>query len=96
MVLSPRRLPKPTKSAGDLRNEFVIRLKGKVNLRPKGTINPKMPTGEIEILAQELEILNSSNNPPFEINDNLELGEEIRLKHRYLDLRRPGCWAIFS
>ena len=48
-----------------------------------------MPTGEIEILAQELEILNSSNNPPFEINDNLELGEEIRLKHRYLDLRRP-------
>ena len=89
VVFIPKEAPQAHKSAGDLRNEFVIRLKGKVNLRPKGTINPKMPTGEIEILAQELEILNSSNNPPFEINDNLELGEEIRLKYRYLDLRRP-------
>ncbi|OGX61181.1 MAG: hypothetical protein A2471_04670 [Omnitrophica WOR_2 bacterium RIFOXYC2_FULL_45_15] len=89
VVFIPKEAPEAHKSAGDLRSEFVIRLKGKVNPRPKGTINPKMPTGEIEILAQELEILNSSNNPPFEISDNIELGEEIRLKHRYLDLRRP-------
>ena len=89
VVFIPKEAPEAHKSAGDLRSEFVIRLKGKVNPRPKGTINPKMPTGEVEILAQELEILNSSNNPPFEISDNIELGEEIRLKHRYLDLRRP-------
>ena len=74
--------------AKQLRNEFVIRLTGLVNLRPAGTINSKLSSGEVEILAQDLEILNPSNTPPFEIQDDVEITEEIRLKYRYLDLRR--------
>lgn len=89
VVFIPKDSPKAYEIAVSLRSEFVIKLKGKVNGRPKGTINPKIVTGEVEVLAQELEILNPSNNLPFEIEDKLELGEEIRLKYRYLDLRRP-------
>ncbi|MCX5700188.1 MAG: aspartate--tRNA ligase [Candidatus Omnitrophica bacterium] len=74
--------------AQDLRSEFVIKLKGTVNKRPQGTINAKLATGEIEVLARELEILNPSDNPPFEIADDLDITEETRLKYRYLDLRR--------
>jgi aspartyl-tRNA synthetase len=74
--------------AQGLRNEFVIKLTGLVNSRPKGTNNPKLATGEVEILAQGMEILNPSNTPPFEIQDDIEITEEIRLKYRYLDLRR--------
>ncbi|MBN2831575.1 MAG: aspartate--tRNA ligase [Candidatus Omnitrophica bacterium] len=85
-------IPKESKDAyslaQDLRSEFVIKLKGIVNKRPQGTINPKMPTGEIEVLASELEILNTSASLPFEIIDDLDVTEEIRLKYRYLDLRR--------
>ena len=89
VVFIPKEAPQAYETAQGLRSEFVIRLKGKVNPRPKGTINPKLSTGEIEILAQELEILNPAQTLPFEISDNLDLGEEIRLKYRYLDLRRP-------
>ncbi|MDD5255469.1 MAG: aspartate--tRNA ligase [Candidatus Omnitrophica bacterium] len=74
--------------AGDLRSEFVVKLTGQVNKRPQGTINPNLPTGEVEILVKSLEILNPSLTPPFEIEDNLEVTEEMRLKYRYLDLRR--------
>ena len=81
--------------AQGLRNEFVIRVTGKVNRRPEGTINPKLPTGEIEILAQELEILNPSLTPPFEIEDALNVTEEMRLKYRYLDLRRKKVFENF-
>lgn len=88
VVFIPKEFPAAYQIAQSLRNEFVIKVKGKVNLRPKGTINPKLDTGEIEILAQELEILNPSLTPPFEINETLDVGEEIRLKYRYLDLRR--------
>jgi aspartyl-tRNA synthetase len=76
------------KLAQDLRNEFVIKIKGKVCKRPEGTENPKLPTGEIEVRASELDILNASLTPPFEIGENLEFSEEMRLKYRYLDLRR--------
>jgi len=81
--------------AGQLRNEFVIKVKGKVNQRPDGTVNPKLPTGGIEILALELEILNPSLTPPFEIVENLEVAEEMRLKYRYLDLRRKKIFNNF-
>jgi aspartyl-tRNA synthetase len=85
-------IPKESKEAytlaQELRNEFVIKLTGAVNNRPKGTVNPKLATGEIEVLAQELEILNPSKTVPFEILDEVEITEEIRLKYRYLDLRR--------
>ncbi len=88
VVFIPKESGEAHKLASDLRNEFVVKLTGTVNKRPSGTINAKLPTGEVEILAQELEILNRSNNPPFAIENDLELNEEIRLKYRYLDLRR--------
>ena len=88
VVFIPKESGTAYKLAQDLRSEFVIRLKGKVNRRPQGTINPKLMTGEIEVLARELEILNPSLTPPFEIIDDLDITEEARLKYRYLDLRR--------
>ncbi|MFA5145151.1 MAG: aspartate--tRNA ligase [Candidatus Omnitrophota bacterium] len=88
VVFVPKDSPEAYKNAQNLRSEFVILLKGKVNSRPQGTINSKIPTGEIEILARELEILNPSLTPPFEIEDSLNVTEEMRLKYRYLDLRR--------
>ena len=88
VVFIPKESGDAYKSAQDLRNEFVIKLTGKVNKRPAGTINTKLKTGEIEILASGLEILNPSANPPFEIIDDLDVTEDIRLKYRYLDLRR--------
>jgi aspartyl-tRNA synthetase len=88
-VFVPKKAPRAYESASRLRSEFVIQVKGKVNPRPKGTVNPKITTGEIEILAQELVILNPCANLPFEISDNPEAGEDTRLTYRYLDLRRP-------
>jgi len=88
VVFIPKESGEAYKTAQGLRNEFVIKLTGLVNARPKGTINSKLATGEVEVLAQELEILNPSNTPPFEIQDDIEITEEIRLKYRYLDLRR--------
>ncbi|MBM3252692.1 MAG: aspartate--tRNA ligase [Candidatus Omnitrophica bacterium] len=79
-----------------LRNEFVIMVEGEVKQRPKGTENPKIPTGEIEVIAKSLKVLNSSLTPPFEISETTEPTEELRLKYRYLDLRRyPSAEKIF-
>jgi aspartyl-tRNA synthetase len=88
IVFIPKEAGDAYKIAQDLRNEFVIKVKGIVNNRPQGTINPKLATGQIEILVKELEILNPSMNPPFEISEQIDIGEETRLKYRYLDLRR--------
>lgn len=76
------------KTAQDIRSEFVIRIKGLVNKRPANNVNPNIPTGEIELLAKDIEILNPSLTPPFEITEELGVTEEMRLKYRYLDLRR--------
>ena len=76
------------KEAEKLRDEFVILIKGKVVERPAGTVNPNLPTGQIEVRAVELYILNSSRPLPFALKDKLEVSEEIRLTYRYLDLRR--------
>ena len=73
--------------ANSLRSEWVIEIIGKVNKRPNGMINDKLPTGKVEIEVQELKILNEAETPPFEITEG-EPGEEIRLKYRYLDIRR--------
>jgi len=81
--------------AQELRSEFVIKVKGIVNKRPDGTVNPKLATGEIELLARELEIFNPSLTPPFEIQDALDVTEEMRLRYRYLDLRRPKVFHNF-
>lgn len=77
-------------SAGEkLRSEYVVKIKGLVGKRPKGTENPKLKTGAVEIQAEQVEVLNTSETPPFEITDKVEISEELRLKYRYLDLRRP-------
>jgi aspartyl-tRNA synthetase len=88
IVFNPKESGQAYHLAQDLRNEFVLQVKGIVNKRPEGTVNSKLPTGEIEILAGELVILNASNTPPFEIEEELDVSEEMRLKYRYLDLRR--------
>jgi len=75
--------------ASELRSEYVIRVKGKVTPRPEGTENPKLPSGEIEVIAQSAELLNPSKTPPFYINEEAEVEESLRLRYRYLDLRRP-------
>ncbi|MFO0899410.1 MAG: aspartate--tRNA ligase [Pirellulales bacterium] len=75
--------------ARSLRTEWVIAVVGAVSARPAGTINPKLPTGEIEILAAELTVLNRSQTPPFQPGAKELPGEDLRLKYRYLDLRRP-------
>lgn len=75
-------------SAHKLRSEFVIWCKGKVRLRPDGMLNKKIPTGEIEISVSECKILSEAKTPPFEIDDEAVISENLRLKYRYLDLRR--------
>ena len=75
--------------AESLRSEFVIAVRGLVRARSEDTINPKMATGEIEIVCVELRILNKAKTPPFYIQDNLDVDEMLRLKYRFLDLRRP-------
>ncbi len=75
--------------ASEMRNEYVVRISGEVALRPPGTENPKLPTGEIEVIAQNTAILSPSQTPPFYINEDSEVEESLRLKYRYLDLRRP-------
>ncbi|MBR6823432.1 MAG: aspartate--tRNA ligase [Clostridia bacterium] len=75
--------------AESLRNEFVISVKGIVSLRDEANVNSALPTGKIEVIARELKIISKSNTPPFEIEDDVNVREELRLKYRYLDLRRP-------
>ncbi|MBI5742010.1 MAG: aspartate--tRNA ligase [Nitrospirae bacterium] len=72
-----------------VRNEFVIQVAGEVRKRPEGTVNPSIPTGQIEIIAKELKILNECRPLPFMIEDETDASESLRYKHRYLDLRRP-------
>ena len=74
--------------ASEMRNEYVVSVTGEVALRPPGTENPQLPTGEIEVIAQNTTILNPSRTPPFYINEDTEVEESLRLKYRYLDLRR--------
>ncbi len=88
VVFVPGDSPQAHRKAQGLRAEFVIKVTGKVNKRPGNTLNPKLATGEVEVLAKELEILNASLTPPFEILEDLDIAEDIRLKYRYLDLRR--------
>jgi aspartyl-tRNA synthetase len=90
VVFNPEVNKEAHEKAQSLRNEYVMGVRGTVILRPEGTANPKLRTGEIEILAKELKILNVAKTPPFPIEEEAEIAEETRLKYRYLDLRRPG------
>ena len=75
-------------TAERVRNEFVLQVTGRVRRRPEGTVNPDMPTGEVEVLGLELNVLNAAETPPFQLEDQ-DVQEEIRLRYRYIDLRRP-------
>ena len=90
VVFNPEVSPKAHEKAQSLRSEFVVGVRGKVATRPEGTANPKLATGEIEVVAKEMKILNTSKTPPFLIEDNEEVAESVRLQYRYLDLRRPS------
>jgi aspartyl-tRNA synthetase len=74
--------------AEQVRNEFVLKITGRVRRRPEGTINPELPSGEVEVLAKQLEVLNAAETPPFQIDDE-DVQEETRMRYRYVDLRRP-------
>ncbi len=75
--------------ADSVRNEYVIEVKGLVRARPEGTENKEMPTGSIEVLGKELVILNKADTPPFQLDDHQQVGEDVRLRNRFIDLRRP-------
>lgn len=76
-------------TADRVRSEYVLKIRGRVRARDAATVNPNMKTGEIEVLGKEIEILNESETPPFQLDDHTEVGEDVRLRYRYLDLRRP-------
>ena len=76
--------------AHSLRSEYCIKVTGEVSQRPEGNANPNLPTGEIEVITADLEVLSASAALPFPIDEHLDVGEEARLAHRYLDLRRSG------
>jgi len=90
VVFSPEIDQAAHQSAEGLRSEYVIAVRGLVRPRPEGTVNSKLPTGEIEVAADSLQIINASLTPPFPIEDEEDLQEEVRLRYRYLDLRRPA------
>ncbi len=90
LALDPDRDSASHEKAEQVRNEFVIAARGKVSPRPEGTVNPKMKTGEVEIEITELLILNRSETPPFMLDEYTDVAEIIRLKYRFLDLRRPA------
>ncbi|WP_457622917.1 aspartate--tRNA ligase [Persephonella sp.] len=90
VVIDPSKSPEDAyEKAKKVRSEYVIGVRGRVQRRPEGTENPKIPTGSIEIAVEELRILNTCDILPFPIEDNINAHEEVRLKYRYLDIRRP-------
>ena len=93
VVFNPTLSPNTHKQAKELRSEDVVAVRGRVEARPDGTVNAQLSTGEIELIADELEILNAAKTPPFPIEDNVLVSENLRLKYRYLDLRRPRMQA---
>src|SRR5437899_7117533 len=89
VVFNPAHAPQAHTKASDLRSEYVVRVEGKVARRRPGAENPRMPTGEVEVVASDLEVISAAKTPPFAIEDDVEADEALRLKYRYLDIRRP-------
>jgi len=89
VVFNPEINPEVHKKAHQLRSEWVLAIRGKVEARPGDMANPKLQTGQIEILVEELRILNTSETPPFPLDEETEVSDNLRLQYRYLDLRRP-------
>lgn len=89
VVFNPGQNPELFKTASAIRNEYVVMVKGKVEKRPEAMVNREMPTGAVEVVAEELVILNPAKTPPIYVNGEREEDETLRLRYRYLDLRRP-------
>jgi len=89
LVFHPEDAREAHAAAQDLKTESVIRVTGTVTARPDGTVNPELPTGEVEVPVRSVEVLSESDTPPFPIEDRIEADENLRLQYRYLDLRRP-------
>lgn len=94
LVFSPVEAPEVFVKAEAVRSEFVIAVEGTVAARPAGTINPNLATGEIEVNCERMYVLNKSRTPPFAIEEEVEVDENIRLKYRYIDLRRPDMQKV--
>ena len=90
VVFNPETAAKAHKIAEDLRNEWVVQVMGEVTKRPAGTENPDMPTGIVEVYADDLKVLNQSLTPPFYVNEEVSVDENLRLRYRYVDLRRES------
>ncbi len=88
VVLNPKDSPEAHETGTQFRNEWVVQVEGRVGARPAGTENPDLATGEIEVGAKSVKVLNPSRTPPFYVNEEVEVEEGLRLKHRYVDLRR--------
>ena len=93
IVFNPEENATVHEKAHVIRSEYVLGVRGTVRKRPDGMINEKMPTGMIEVMVDELKILNSAQTPPFQIEENVDVSETIRLTHRHIDLRRPQLSA---
>ena len=96
VTFNPQSAPAAHGMAGQVRNEYVVRVAGTVQRRPSGSENARLSTGKVEILGDEIEILSRSKTPPFPISDEIHVDESLRLKYRYLDLRRPRMLRILQ
>jgi aspartyl-tRNA synthetase len=94
VVAHPEDAPAAHAAASDVKSESVVRVIGEVQARPEGTANLTVPTGEVEVAATEIELITESTTPPFPIEDRVDVDELIRLKYRYLDLRRPEMTRV--
>ena len=89
LVFHPEDAAQAHAAAQGFKSESVVRVSGEVRARPDGTVNPDLPTGEVEVAVEEVEVLSVADTPPFPLEDRIEASEELRLRYRYLDLRRP-------
>lgn len=95
LVFNPEHSAEAHAIADGLRNEYVIAVRGTVRARPPEAVNPKLDTGEVEVLADSVEVLNAAETPPFPVDDDAQINEDLRLRYRFLDLRRPRLQSIF-
>ena len=96
LVFHPEDEPAAHGAAQGLKTESVVRVEGAVRPRPEGTVNPNMPTGEVEVAVEALEVLAEAETPPFPLEDRIEASEDLRLRFRYLDLRRPEMTRVLA
>ncbi len=96
LVFHPEDAPNAHAAAQHLGSETVVRVSGEVRERPAGTVNPDLATGEIEVAVKDIEVLSEADTPPFVVEDRIEASEELRLRYRYLDLRRPEMTKVLA